>query len=146
MSSTEPELTMVPIADVFWDAQRVPFDHVNAGDSVFDAYGGRHKITGARVLKSGALSIAREDLRYREHIYPDSKGDRTITITRAHGWSETGQRYRTWADPITGVTVGAFYETCRCGQVFEQGPDDDGSGARLLLADHANQTNGYEEF
>ena len=141
MSEVTANEILTDITKVNWDAMRVGFKDVRAGDWVFDAMGGRHKLARVRILKNGTLSIKRDDYPFTEHIVTP---DCTITIVPAHGWSDTPTQYRVWTED--GQQCGAFYETCRCGLILEDGPGDDGSGARTLLREHANQSNGRGEW
>lgn len=142
MPHTEQHDIWADIKDVFADAVRVPFADVRAGDWVFDTFGGRHKLKAARVLKSGALSIKREDLPYTEHHRPDASDyPGQFTIVPQHGWDR---------DAVGGYRKceggSEFTETCRCGLVFGSGPDGDSYVAELALATHANEANGREIY
>ena len=133
-----PHNAVTDIVRVHPDALRVPFNQVRAGDWVFDAFGGRHKLVRARVLKSGKLSIKRDDYPCTEHV---STEDGTITIVPEHGWTYEGNGYRNVYE--NGVRVGGeFYETCRCGATFGSGPAGDESSADYLLRKHADEANG----
>jgi hypothetical protein len=139
---------MVDITIVHLDAVRVDFDQLRPGDWVFDAFGGRHKVAKARVLKRGALSLKREDYPFTEHIELDEHSDHSgqIVIVPAHGWTQDGAGYRktgeVWPGPGQDYELGEFTETCRCGEVFGSGAGGDKSEAGLALAIHADEANG----
>jgi hypothetical protein len=140
---TTTALAMIDLTSVHRDAIRVPFDKVRAGDWVFDAWGERHKVTRARVLVNGDLSIKREDRPRVEHIAFDehSAHPGQIVIVPEHGWTQDGHGYRSVYED--GKRVGGeFYETCRCGQTFGSGPAGDESAADYLLRKHADEANG----
>jgi hypothetical protein len=140
---TTSALALVDITSVHADAVRVKFSDVRKGDWVFDAWGERHKLVSARVIKHGVLSIKRDDYPSREYIYPDqgTRGEGTMVIVPEHGWTQDGHGYRSVYE--NGKRVGGeFYETCRCGQTFGSGPAGDESSADYLLRKHADEANG----
>lgn len=148
---TTSALALVDITSVHNDALRVKFSDVRKGDWVFDAWGERHKLVSARVIKHGVLSIKRDDYPVREYIYPDqgTRGEGTMVIVPEHGWTQDGDGYRKIGES-NGVTytydVGEFTERCRCGEVFGSGADGDRAAAEEALAVHADQANGREFY
>lgn len=143
-------LALVDITSVHNDAMRVRFSDVRKGDWVFDAWGERHKVAQARVIKHGVLSLKREDYP-REYIYPENGSanrEGTIVIVPEHGWTQSGHGYRDVPGQPEGpgFKFGEFYETCRCGLVIGSGADGDASTASMLLEEHADEANGREFY
>ena len=128
---------IAPLERVNADALRVRVELLRKGDTVFDAHGGRHKVASVRTLKDGVISFKREDLSYREYLYPG--GD--IVIVPEHGWTFDGAGYRNLG-AVDAHPRGEFYETCRCGETFGSGADGDESVADQRLREHADEANG----
>lgn len=144
-------MAMVDITSVHIDALRVSFDQVRAGDWVFDAWGGRHKLASVRILKDGTLSIKRDDYPHREHFGTDEGvpgHPASIVIVPEHGWDKFGKSgYRKTGEVSdNGFEYGEFYETCRCGETFGSGADGDMSTAIELMNKHADEANGREFY